>query len=175
MNVFKIIVTSFHKNKWENVNFPAGNYMFRVNNRDTRARCEICSGILIVNFEHISHLLLVFLLLTLSGWVPAGRRPAHEHIFLKRNFSGDFILQGWERFSACLATGCFLPLLGWKRGYWIFLGGVCVSPCLRILQYFCIICYMVTNWATIIDVFYTWYQVSLYLWWIKSLLKSLKF
>ena len=60
---------------------PAGNYMFKVNNRNTRRRCEIClkltiktperrhwrrSGVFIVNFKHISHLLLVFLLLTLN-------------------------------------------------------------------------------------------------------------
>ena len=60
---------------------PAGNYMLKVNNRDTRKICEICSkltiktperchcrcsGVFIVNLEHISHLVLVFLLLTLS-------------------------------------------------------------------------------------------------------------
>ena len=59
----------------------AGNCMFKVNNRNIRARCEICSkltietaerrhwrhsGVSIVNFEHISHLVLVFLLLTLN-------------------------------------------------------------------------------------------------------------
>ena len=60
----------------------AGNYMFKVNNRkNTRTRCEICSkliiktperrqwrrsGVLIVNFEHILHLVLMFLLLTSS-------------------------------------------------------------------------------------------------------------
>ena len=33
--------------------------MFKVNNKDTR------TGVFIVNFEHISHLALVFLLLTL--------------------------------------------------------------------------------------------------------------
>ena len=33
--------------------------MFKVNNKDNR------TGIFIVNFEHISHLVLVFLLLTL--------------------------------------------------------------------------------------------------------------
>ena len=37
---------------------PAGNYMFRVNNKSTRTRYEICS-----KFEHIPHLVLVFLLL----------------------------------------------------------------------------------------------------------------
>ena len=60
---------------------PASNYMFKVNNRNTRTRSEICSnltiktpkrrqwhcsGVFIVNFEHISHLVLLFLLLTLS-------------------------------------------------------------------------------------------------------------
>ena len=34
--------------------------MFKVNNKDTR------TGIFIVNFEQISHLVLVFLLLTLN-------------------------------------------------------------------------------------------------------------
>ena len=71
---------------------PAGNYMFKVNNKNTRTRCKICSkltiqiperrhwrrsgifivnfwrrsGIFIVNSEHISHHVLVFLLLTLN-------------------------------------------------------------------------------------------------------------
>ena len=52
------------------------NYMFKVNNRNTK-RCEICSklttktiewrhwhrsGVFVVNYEHILHLVLVFLL-----------------------------------------------------------------------------------------------------------------
>ena len=52
----------------------AGNHMLKVNNRNTRARCEICSmltikttercqryrsRIFIINFEHISHLVLL--------------------------------------------------------------------------------------------------------------------
>ena len=41
--------------------------MFKVNNKDTR------SGIFIVNFEHISHLVLVFLLLTLNMQLRAGK------------------------------------------------------------------------------------------------------
>ena len=60
---------------------PTSNYMFKVKNRNTRTRSEICSkliiktperchwhcsGVIIVNFEHISHLVLVFLLLTLN-------------------------------------------------------------------------------------------------------------
>ena len=60
---------------------PAGIYLLKVNNRNTRTKCEICSkltiktserrhwrrpGVFIVNFEHISQLVLVFLLLTLN-------------------------------------------------------------------------------------------------------------
>ena len=43
--------------KFPTPNSPADNYMFKVNNS---------SGIFIGNFEHISQLVLVFLLLTLS-------------------------------------------------------------------------------------------------------------
>ena len=61
--------------------YLVGNYMFKVNKKKNRIRCEICSkltletpercdscrsGVFIVNFKHISHLVLVFLLLTLS-------------------------------------------------------------------------------------------------------------
>ena len=60
---------------------PAGIYLIKVNNRNTRNRCEICSkltiktperrqwrrsGVFIVSFKHISHLVLMFLLLTLN-------------------------------------------------------------------------------------------------------------
>ena len=61
--------------------FPAGNCIFKVNNRNTRTRREIClkltiktperrywrrSGVFVANFDHMSHLFLLFLLLTLS-------------------------------------------------------------------------------------------------------------
>ena len=39
--------------------------MFKVNNKDTKRQWRR-SGIFIVNYERISHLVLVFLLLTLS-------------------------------------------------------------------------------------------------------------
>ena len=60
---------------------PAGNCMFKVNNRNTRARRKTCSALtiktperrqwrgsggFIVNFQHISHIVPMFLLLTLS-------------------------------------------------------------------------------------------------------------
>ena len=68
----------------------AGIYLLKVNNRNTRIRCEICSkltiktpersqwrqwrgsGVCIVNFEHISHLVLVLLLLTVNKYLPTG-------------------------------------------------------------------------------------------------------
>ena len=60
---------------------PANIYIFKFNNRNTIKKCEIClkwriktpeqrqwrcSGVIIINFEHISHLVLVSLLLTLN-------------------------------------------------------------------------------------------------------------
>ena len=61
--------------------FPANIYLFKVNDRNTRNRCKICSkltiktpeqrhwrryDVFIANFEHISYLFLVFLSLTLN-------------------------------------------------------------------------------------------------------------
>ena len=60
---------------------PVGIYLLKVNNRNTKTRCEICSklttktperchwcrsSVFIVNFGHISHFVLEFLLLTLN-------------------------------------------------------------------------------------------------------------
>ena len=69
----------FHK---KDIVYPAGIYLLKVNNRNTRTRCEICSkltintperrqwrrsGVFIVNFEQVN-----------AGWVA----------FLKKNKSG---------------------------------------------------------------------------------------
>ena len=44
---------------------PANVYLFKVNNRNSRKKSHWrCSGVFIVNIENISHLALVFLLLT---------------------------------------------------------------------------------------------------------------
>ena len=40
--------------------------MSKVNNKDTRRRYWRRSGVFIADFEHISHLALVFLLLTMN-------------------------------------------------------------------------------------------------------------
>ena len=45
--------------------------MFRVNNKDTRTTLMRRSGVFIVNFEHVSHLVLMFILFTLSKLIPA--------------------------------------------------------------------------------------------------------
>ena len=75
------ILSKINQKGIRNASYPAGIYLFKVNNRNTRTRCEICSkltintperrqwrrsGVFIVNFEHISHLALVFLLLILN-------------------------------------------------------------------------------------------------------------
>ena len=72
-------------------NFLADFYLFKVNKKDTRKTCKICSkltmktperrhlhrsGVFIVNFEHISHLFLVFLLF-ISCWI----KPLTTFIF----------------------------------------------------------------------------------------------
>ena len=76
--------------QWPVTDYPAGIYMIKVNNRNTRARCEVCSkltvktperrqwpryGVLIANFEHISHFILVFLLSTLNRLVKVRNQP----------------------------------------------------------------------------------------------------
>ena len=68
----------------KNCSNPADIYLLKVNNRNTRTRCEICSKlttktpdvvliVFTVIFEHISPLVLVFLLLTLNMYLPAGK------------------------------------------------------------------------------------------------------
>ena len=52
-------------------------YLFKTNSGNAKTRCEQCetstsiSGVFIGNFEQISRIALVFLLLTLNKWIPA--------------------------------------------------------------------------------------------------------
>ena len=75
--------------------FPVGICLLKVNTSNTRTRCKICSkltiktperrqlanwrrsGVLIVNFEHILHLVLVLLVLTLSRQMPTGKMESN--------------------------------------------------------------------------------------------------
>ena len=45
---------------------PFGIYLFKVNNRNTKKRCEICSKLKIKTPEPRPHLAVVFLLLSLN-------------------------------------------------------------------------------------------------------------
>ena len=78
---------------------PTGTYLLKFNYRNTRTRYEICSkltikiskrrrrrsGIFIVDFEHISHLVLMFLLLALMNFFLEGIqliiRVFHEELW----------------------------------------------------------------------------------------------
>ena len=59
------IVLTFYKTFYHPHN-PAGIYLLKVNDRNNRTRCEIFSKLTIMTYEHISHLDLVFLLLTFN-------------------------------------------------------------------------------------------------------------
>ena len=82
--------------------------LLKVNNRNTRTRCEICSkltiktperrqwrrfGVFIFNLEHISHLVLMFLLLTLSRQMPTGesQQDFSEQIFYLKSGPQMFV------------------------------------------------------------------------------------
>ena len=97
---------------------PAGNYMFKVNNRNTRGRCEICSkltiktperhnwrrsGVCIVNFEHISHLLLVFLFFVFLPffWVGFTTRETEQSLQ-----GMELSIVNFEQVSAGLEISC---------------------------------------------------------------------
>ena len=75
--------------------FLVGIYLFKVDKRNIRAMCESCSkltiktperhqlcrsGVFIVNFEQISHIILVFPLLTLNKSIPAGILPSKKQV-----------------------------------------------------------------------------------------------
>ena len=76
---------------------PAGIYLLQINNRNTRKRYEICSkltikppelhsGVFIVNFGHIYHLVLKYLLLNLqviAGWVVMTGSKSHHLLLAK--------------------------------------------------------------------------------------------
>ena len=97
-------------------NFPfhTGNiYLFKVSNRNTRKIYEICSkltiktperrqrhrsSVFVVNFEYISRLFLVYLLLTLNKYVLAGMCIEHTWIY-KIN---------WQILTTKVINTCFL-------------------------------------------------------------------
>ena len=81
--------------------YLAGFYLLKVKNRNTRTRCKICSkltiktpercqwhrsGVLIVNFEHVSQLVLVFLfLVSFYCYLWAGKCQLARHLRLNND------------------------------------------------------------------------------------------
>ena len=88
--------------------------MFKVNNRNTRTKCEICSkllintadqrqsrrsGVFIVNFEHISHLVLVFLLLPLNMLMKNSSKRLTELLLSDYKFQNGCTLLHYGSFN----------------------------------------------------------------------------
>ena len=105
---------------------PAGIYLLKVNNRNTRSRCEISSkltiptperrqwrrsGIFNVNSEHISHLVLVFLLLILNMKLSPGSTPFNSK-GLRASHQGVKNRCIWKRLS--FKNIGSLQLSGWQ-------------------------------------------------------------
>ena len=67
---------------------PADIYLLNVNKRNTRTRCEICSKLTLKTpgREHISHLVLVFLLLTLNMQLLARKHLKKKRRKTKKNY-----------------------------------------------------------------------------------------
>ena len=63
--------------------------MFKDNNKDTTTTPMASFCCLIANFEHISHLALVFLLLTLSWQMPAGKWNNGSTMILWQSLRGQ--------------------------------------------------------------------------------------
>ena len=91
-----------------------GTYLFKFNNRNTRTMSEICSkltinaperrcsrssGVFIVNFEKISHIVQAFLLLNLSKQIPARKTltilqkaTSQKFVYSRFQFASGYIL-----------------------------------------------------------------------------------
>ena len=110
----------------------ANNYMFKVNNRNTSTRSEICSKLtirtperrqwrvsdaFIVNFAYISHLVLVFLLLNLSRYMPAGwilLKITRKLISESQLYTRTWLMWCETYKSSCMMTGNKAANMYWK-------------------------------------------------------------
>ena len=103
--------------------FLANIYLFKVNNRNNRKRLEIswkltiklpewCHwGDFIVNFEHISHLILLFLLLTLNKSMLARlvRKQTLKHKPFELQFHDSHLIPLWT-LNICIKIFLLLTL-----------------------------------------------------------------
>ena len=107
--------------------FSTINYLLKVNIKNTSQRCEICSkltietleicqwhcsNVFIFNFEHTSHLYLVFLLLTLNKWMLAVVNGSFQHFSHFFCFVDDF-----KQINVCWQLGLTLFYAGKRK--WI--------------------------------------------------------
>ena len=78
--------------------------MLKVNNIKIRTRSKICSKftvtsrVFIVNFEHISHLVLVFLFLTLNMYLSAGIGTAEGYLEPRQTFKMELFVNNVNGF-----------------------------------------------------------------------------
>ena len=70
--------------------------MFKVNNKDI--------SVFFANFEDISHLILVFLLLTLNMYLPAGKLPANSNFEVFRNVRNIFFKRNMRAVLSALIS-----------------------------------------------------------------------
>ena len=86
--------------------------MFKANNKDTRTTSMASSGIFLINLEHISHLILVFLSFTLSRQAPADLtkvlhstlRIPPQHKFQHNNLMVDLHCTTFSTFAQVYIT-----------------------------------------------------------------------
>ena len=113
---------------YENMN-PAGTYLLKFNDRNIKAKFETCSkltkttskwrqwchsSVFIVNFEFISHIVLVFLLLTLGKKVPVG----NKFPYLSRTYQKPCIYSSWNQNKIWRKGRSFLLLSFFSRKHY---------------------------------------------------------
>ena len=98
-------------------------YLLKINNGNTKTMYEICpwltlktpewrhcrrSGVFIATFEQISHIVLVFRLLTINKWMPAGS----EAKIKSKHYCNDYLIKEpifWKNYE--LPTESIFPVI----------------------------------------------------------------
>ena len=111
-----IQISTFHNNfigcsrEWFKRDFQANSYLFKVNNRNTRKRCEKCSKL--IKTPDVNDVVLLFLLLTLNIF------QKHLEVAQKDSMHYSRVQQGTRYFNF-LIHGCFSGIVFVKleKGY----------------------------------------------------------
>ena len=131
--LWKIMATQSFQNCRKKEPFQAGIYLLKVDNRNTRTRCKVCSkltiktserrhwlrsGFFIVNFEYISHLVVAFLL-------PVGLREFFINVYIQTRQkilvkpSIQNFIRTWGIWGSYLVTFCFETWYHAQCGYFL--------------------------------------------------------